>query len=175
MIKKIYLFILIFTCSFMITSKVSALSFNDSYGNISSNNSNAIDLINYAISFDSFNGSDYVIFQSEQYSYYIVWGDLTYNNGSFTGKNIEYINYYRISTGTGYNYTYDYNYGTDTSFSFKSDYSVITNIDNAGLTNENYRIFDYNEKMFDLIKNFLILITGFIFVIMVKNLRRSQE
>lgn len=175
MIKKIYFFVLIFTCSFMITSKVSALSFNDSYGNITSTNSNAIDLINYAISFDSFTDSDYVIFHAEQYSYYIVWGDLTYNNGSFTGKNIEYINYYRTSTGTGYNYTYDYNYGTDTSFSFNSDFSVITNIDNAGLTNETYRIFDYNEKMFDLIKNFLILITGFIFVIMVKNLRRSQE
>ena len=85
------------------------------YSTVASTSTQAVNLLNLAMNYDSFKGSDYIIFCDTQYSYYIVWGDLSSSSGKVTGSDISYIHYYRLDSSS-YSGTYTYVYGEDSSF-----------------------------------------------------------
>ena len=75
------------------------------YGTVASTSSNANNLLYLAMNYKSFKGSDYIIFQDGQYSYYIVWGKLELIDGEVVEQSdIEFLHYYRKDSGNGYNY-----------------------------------------------------------------------
>lgn len=167
-INKLYFLILLILT--ILVSPVSALEIDSTYGDVTSTSTQANNLINYAMSYESFKDSNYVIFNDVQYSYYIVWSDdLNLNsNNIVTATNIEYVHYYRDST-SGYSSNYVYDYGTDSSFTLSSSYVNTSNLPNYG-----FKSVLHSEYInFELEKNFLIMMLAFIFVIMVKNLRRD--
>lgn len=144
------------------------MEFNSTYQDVSSTSSQAVNLLNYAISFDSFRGADYVIFCDEQYSYYIVWGDLAYEEDAVEGSNINYIHYYR-DTSSGYN-SYVYDTGAAETFSLVSEHVNTSSLAEYGfksILHEEYKV--YGDVLL-----FLTLITSFFFVIMLTNLRRAR-
>lgn len=100
------------------------------YAALSQSSTNAQNLISYASNYNTFFNSEYVCYQGEQYQYYIVWGDLDFNNGVVSGTDVEYVMYYR--EGVQGNYVYTYSYNTDDKFSLNIDDSVVTNIQGAG-------------------------------------------
>lgn len=164
----------LFLVSFLLLS-ADAFAFNVSgtYGHASSTNSNVINLVNYAANYDSFMESDFVVFQDEQYSYYIVWGELEKNgkNGvvSVGDSSVEYIRYYRID-GSSYGSNYDYLYGVDSSFSLSSDYICTSNIEGFGFrssTYEGYRT-AYDNSIY------LMVIGSFLMTLMIITLRRRK-
>lgn len=137
-------------------------------GTVTSTSSQAINLINYAMSFDSFHGSDYVIFNDSEYSYYIVWGKLDNVNGQVTGENVEYIHYYRTST-SGYSTNYLYEAGADRSFvlSLSSEYVATSNVSEVGFVSQQVVQNDFTSDIVWL----LTFGVAFLFVIMAKQLR----
>lgn len=137
-------------------------------GTVTSTSSQAINLINYAMSFDSFHDSDYVIFNDSEYSYYIVWGKLENENGQVTGDDVEYIHYYRTST-SGYTSNYVYEVGSDTSFvlSLSSEYVPTSNVTEVGFVSQQVVQNDFTSDIVWL----LTFGVAFLFVIMMKQLR----
>lgn len=157
--------IVVSICLFAVLS-VNALALNTStYADIASSSSNAQNLLNFAMNFDSFKNSDYVIFQNAQYSYYIVWGDLTYNDTYVSANKINYVQYYR--EGSGYDYLYNYAYGTDNTFRLNVGNVVISNIEGLGMSSNLYRDYEYYQKT-DL---YVILFGGALLVIMILTFR----
>lgn len=146
-----------------------SLIVNSTYQDVSSTSSNAVNLLNYAISQDSFHGSDYVIFCDEQSSYYIVWGDLVYEKNTVKGTDIHYIHYHR-STASGYsNYVYDK--GESETFSLSSN-----NVNTSSLSGYGFKSILHEEyKVYGDVLLFLTLLTSFFFVMMINSLRRVRE
>lgn len=144
----------------------SAISFSSTYSDLGYNNSTANNLITYAMNYDSFLNSDFVIFRSSVYEYYIVWGHLRLSGSSVTSTGqVEYIRYYRDSSGD-----YHFEYLTDTDFLLNSDNVNISNIDGYGFKSPIFSTFKYESDV-------LILLTfslGFIFLIALCRLRRSN-
>lgn len=104
----------------------SALTVNSTYSDVTSTSTQAVNLVNFAMSYEDFVTSDYVVFCNEQNSYYIVWGDLSYNDSSVSGSDVQYLRYYRAGSGTSYQYTYQY--GTDSSFKLTPSHMCTSNI-----------------------------------------------
>lgn len=157
---------LVFVCGSLPISCL-ALSLN-SYQDLNSTNSTAINLVNAANQYQSFQNADFVIVQNEQYSYYIVWGkDFTYASDSVTGGSCEYVRYYRTDS-SGYNNNYDYVYGTDTSVYVLADEMVVSNIDGLGFSSLAYE----QLQTYKNINNLLIFVVAILFVVMLRNLRR---
>lgn len=146
----------------------SALTFNSTYSDTVSTSSQSINLINYAMSYDDFLDSDYVIFTDSQNSYYIVWSkNMKVNNGIVTASNIKYIHYYRSSNYNSYSYVY----GSDSSFTLHSSF-----VDTSSLANYGFKSSTYDEYKYSYYnKHFFILILAFIFVITLNCLRRSYQ
>lgn len=124
----------------------------DLYGSVASTSSNAINLLNLAMNHASFNGSDYIIFNDSQYSYYIVWGDLEAAADTVTGTDIEYIRYYRTDS-TSYSGTYSYEYGTDISFllNLSDEYQTTSSLPEVGfvsLAAEQYEFYSNASDFF---------------------------
>ena len=165
--KKISIFFLLVLLFCLGSVQVSALSIS-SYAHTTSTSSNVINLINYAQSFDSFRNSDYVVVQSDQNDYYIVWSDQLTYGGMVTGSDVEYIRYYRTGT-TGTQNTWYYTYGTDQSFNLNLSHIVTSNINELGFTSAVYDTYQTNQN----INSMLIFFGGFLFVIMLLNLRRT--
>ncbi len=135
---------------FVLVFSLNVFAFSTStYNDVSATSSTAQNLIYKAVNYDSFENSDFIIFQNEQYSYYIVWGDLKYNGSSVTGSNVEYIQYFR--SGSGFDYQYYYQYSTDTQFSLSVNNEVVTNIDGLGFVSPQYREFDYQNNSIRLL------------------------
>ena len=166
--KKYLAMVLLLVCLFLSSSiGVNALSIN-TYSHTTSTSSNVINLINYAQSFDSFRNADYVAVQTDQNDYYIIWSDnLTYGN-MVTGTDVEYIRYYRTGT-TGTQNTWYYTYGTDKNFNLNLGHIVTSNIPELGFSSELYDTYQTNQN----INSMLIFFGGFLFVIMLLNLRRT--
>lgn len=165
-LKKSNLFIFLFLLFtiFVTSNRVEALTINSTYADVVSTSTQVTNLINYAMSYDDFIDSDYVIFTDVQNSYYIVWSkDLSFNNNIVTGTNIKYIHYYRNSSNV-----YTYVYGTDSSFSLRSSYVNTSSLNNYGFTSSLFE--EYKKSNMD--QYFSILVTAFIFVIMLSSLRR---
>lgn len=128
--NKIFCLIFIL-CTFVVSIGSAAALSSTTSAALNSNNTTANNLISYAVNYDDFLSSDYVVYQEGTYSYYIVWGNLKYNNSVITNDGIvNYVHYYREGTPGDYNYTYVYN--TDDNFSLNINHSIITNITGAG-------------------------------------------
>lgn len=145
---------------------VNAFALNTStYADVASTSTNSQNLINYAINYKSFKDSDFVVFQSAQYSYYIVWGDLKYNGASVSSDKVEYIQYYR--QGSGYDYVYQYSYGADDAFTLSVNNVVVSNVEGLGMSSNLYRDYDY-YRSYELNT---ILFGGALLVIMILTFR----
>lgn len=165
--KKIILVILtvLMLCSvFLLPS--SALTVSDTYSDVTSTSSQAVNLVNYAANYESFIDSDFVIFCDSQNSYYIVWGDLECDGDIVTGEDIEYIHYFRSgSSGASY---YSYVYGTDVVFTLMStDYVCTSNLSEFGFKSAVYSEYE----LFDDLDKFLVYMTAFLFIITIIKLR----
>ena len=164
--KKYLSFLIIMTVFLAcLTFQSSALTVNDTYSDVVSTSTQANNLLNMAIKYKSFSDSEFVIFCDQQYSYYIVWGDLVYSDGTVTGNNIEYIRYYRTGSGTSYEYTYSH--GSDTSFRLSSSNVCTSNIDDFGMRSATYDEYMSNVESIGL----LVLIGSFLFVMTLIGLR----
>lgn len=161
------LFYLVFGCFvFGFCFRVNALTISSTYRDISPNNTNASNLLALAENYDTFKDSKFVIFSDSSDSYYIVWGnDLSVSNNVVSGSKIEYLRYYRISSG----YSYQYVYGTDTIFRLSSSYYNTSNINGYGFLSLDSKQFDFYYYG----KYFLILITSMVFICAVTSLKRS--
>lgn len=152
---------------------------NSLYGTVSSTSTNALNLLYMAMNYDSFRESDYIIFQDEQYSYYIVWGALQEESGVVTAADIEYIHYYRTDSSS-YNYVYSYGYGTDSSFSLtlSSEYQTTSSIPGVGFVSMAAAQYDYyiqaGEQFLTLL-DFLVLFLAFMFVLVACSFRRADK
>lgn len=156
------------------------MTINSLYGTVSSTSNNALNLLYRAMNYDSFLDSEYIIFQDEQYSYYIVWGNLKEENGRVTGSDIEYVRYYRTDSSSGYNYTYSYVYGTDASFALTLSEENLTtsNISGVGFVSmaaEQYEYYSTSGDKFLQFLDFLILFLAFMFVLVICSLRRADK
>lgn len=167
MLKSKLCFLLVALCLVFVPFKSHAMSITSTYSDVTSTSTQAENLYNLAKSYDTFEYSDFVIFRDSQYSYYIVWGDLQVSAETVSGSNVEYVNYYATTT-SGYSSTYVYEYDSDSSFSLKSDYVVVSNLDNYGM-----RFTQYETDVFYRNSVYIfILICSMLFAIMLKVFRR---
>lgn len=155
------------------------MTVNSLYGTVTSTSTNAINLVYRAYNYESFKDSDFIIFQNEQYSYYIVWGDLKEENGRVTGSNIEYVRYYRRDS-SGYNSTYTYDYGTDSSFSLalSDEYQTTSNIEGVGFVSLAAVQYDYYSQVseeFMSVLDLFVFAVAFLFVIVMCALRGNNK
>lgn len=141
------------------------------HDNLVSTSTQVSNLLNFAMGYNSFRNSEYVVFTDADYSYYIVWGDLVKEDNTVVGSDVEYCHYYRVST-SGYNSVYSYEYGTDTDFTLNlgSDYYCTSNISEVGFVNSS--ALEY--EVYDNVLNFLVLAVAMLFAIMVKILRGNK-
>lgn len=147
------------------------MQFNNLVGTVSSTSTQAVNLLNYAMSFDSFNGSEYVIFNDSEYSYYIVWGDLKHEDGQVSSSGaVEYIHYYRTST-SGYNSVYSYAVGNDSAFdlALSEEYICTSNVTGVGFRSQVGEQYEFYNSASML----LIFAVAMIFAIMLKVFRRD--
>ena len=169
LIKKFFIFSFCLIVVFSIfVLPCSALSINNTYSDLPYNNSICNNLITYAMNYDSFLNSDFVVFRSSQYDYYIVWGNLRTSGSSVISDSlVEYIHYFR--DGDIYNSEYKYQYGTDSDFLLNSDSVNTSNIDGYGFKSPIFSTFEYENNVL----NFFIFILGFLFILVLVRLRRS--
>lgn len=155
----ISIFMFIFMCE-----NPRALTINGLYGDLSPTSSYVENLICVASNYDSFIDSDYVVFRNEQYQYYIVWGDLTFNNNKVTGENVEMIDYTRDSSNNYY-----YNYSSDPNVNLSFDKLVVSNIQGVGAKSLLYDDFktNYNNTLL------LTMSTSALLVLLFINLRKG--
>ena len=168
--KKLILFICLISLFVSCTCFSSAaLTFNSTYSDVTSTSSQAVNLVNFAMSYDDFVSSEYVVFCNEQYSYYIVWGDLSYNGTTVSGSDVQYLRYYRDGSGTSYQYTYQY--GTDSSFNLTPSHICTSNIRNFGFSSSTYQeykhYYDYSC--------FIVFVGSVLLVFLISELRRCNK
>lgn len=159
-------------CCVIIFALFSVSSFaltSTTYADLSSTSSQGQNLLNLALNHDTFKNKDFVIYQDGQYSYYIVWGDLTYAGSRVSADKIEYIRYYR--EGSSYDYTYSYIYGTDTQFSLTVNNLVVSNVDGLGFISTLYE--EYENRKFT--KEFGIFSCALLFCIALTSFRGFKE
>lgn len=162
--KKFIVFLMLLVLSLSIlTFNTSALTVS-TYSDVTNSTSQTTNLINCAIKYKSFNESKYVVFCDQQNSYYIVWGDLTYNGSKVSAAKVEYIHYYRPG---GINTSFEYQYGTDSSFSLTPDNMCVSNIDDFGMASTTYEQYKSDAEQLSL----MILVGSFLFVMMLIGLR----
>lgn len=168
--KKFILFLSLI-CVFIscISFSSSVLTVNSTYSDVASTSTQAVNLVNYAMSYDDFISADYVVFCNEQNSYYIVWGDLSYNGTSVSGSDVQFLRYYR--TGSGTQYQYIYQYGTDSSFKLTPSHMCTSNIPNFGFSSSTYQEY---KNHYDT-NCFFVFICSVLFVILIQQLRRCNN
>lgn len=137
------------------------------YTDLSQSSSTVQNLISYAYNYDSFLGSDFVVFQDGQYSYYIFWGDIDYDGTLVTADEAEYISYVR--QGSVYDYSYIYTHNVDESLSLTVNKLVVSNIDELGSVSSLYEDLNHNYRVLTL----FVILLAFIFVLMVLAFRRT--
>lgn len=171
MYKKILTFFLVVVFLFVFGISSFALTAN-TYGGVTPSTSTADTLIQQAMSYDTFYHSDYVVFRSSQYLYYIVWGDdFEVSNGRITSSDVEYISYNRYSNGDN-TYYYEYRYGTDSSLNVTVDETIVSNIQVVGQSFLSDKVDSFNFRRYHFY--FMIFGIAFLFVIMLTNLKGSR-
>lgn len=161
--KKI---VCILLCLILFALPCSALS-HSTYNGLSQNNSTVQNLISMAINYDNFLDSKYVVYQSSQYDFYIVWGDLYLDDNTdfVSNGDIIYIRYYR----TANNNSYEYVVGTDKTFRLSPYHMITTNVGGIGMQSQLFREYDTQNN----IKNFSIFGFAVLFVIMLTRFRKD--
>lgn len=163
-------FLKIALCCIMIIAVFSLNAFaltGSTYADLSQSSSTVQNLISYANNYDDFISSDYVVFQSGQYSYYIFWGKIDYNGTSVTASDAQCISY--IREGSGYDYAYRYSYSDKQSLSLTVNHTVISNIDELGSTSALYSEYKQNFR----VTAFNVFIIAFLFVLVILAFRRT--
>lgn len=168
--KKIIIFLCLI-CLFVSCTCFSsaALTVNSTYSDVTSTSSQAVNLVNFAMSYEDFITSDYVVFCNEQNSYYIVWGELSYNGTTVSGSEVQYLRYYRAGSGVSYQYTYQY--GTDTSFKLTPSHMCTSNIKNFGFSSSTYQDYKYMYNG----TCFMVFVGSVLFVVLISHLRRVNK
>lgn len=164
--KKMFSVFLVFLLLMVIFSMNAFALSNSTYTDLSSTSSQASNLLSYAMNFDNFLYSDFVIYQSAQYSYFIVWADkLTYENGVVTSEgSIQYVSYVRADSS----YNYNWQYGESADFTLSVNHMTISNVDGLG-----FKSSLFNEYIFfDNFKNFSIFGLAALLVVAVCSLRK---
>lgn len=99
--KSVKVWMVICTLALILAAPVRASAYTIYDGNLSSTYTS---IFRDLLSKKGIN-DDYLCFRSDQYEYVMLIGDLTYENGSFTG---EKATEYKITSNTGYNSSYSY-------------------------------------------------------------------
>lgn len=163
-------FLKITLCSIII---IAVFSFNafalsgSTYADLSQSSSTVQNLISYANNYDDFITSDFVVFQSGQYSYYIFWGDIEFDGTLVTASEAQCISY--IREGSGYDYSYTYTYSDKQTLSLTVNHLVVSNVDELGSTSalyEEYKI-NYSDTALG------VFMLALIFVLMCLAFRRT--
>lgn len=135
------------------------------YGSTAPSSSNVTNLINYALSFDSFRGSDFVVFNDAAYSYYIVWSPELQKSGDtvICDSEVYYIHYYR--DGDSYSSSYFYESGTFDTFhlNLSPQYITTSSVPEVGFATDivnQYRYYDSGTFFF-------IILVALVFAIFV--------
>lgn len=151
--RKFFLLICVLILS---VSSVFAYS-GSTYTGLSQSNSTVQNLISYAANYEGFYDKDYVVYQDGNYSYYIVWGDLTSANDVVSGVNVDCIHYYR--SGSAGSYEYNYTHSVESTFQLVVNHSVVTSISGIGGASSLY----HQLKFYHFGLYLIVFITGFIF------------
>lgn len=149
------------------------MTFTSLEGTVSSTSSQAVNLLNYAMSFDSFRNSEYIIFNDSENSYYIVWGELYEKDGKVVSDGeVEYIRYYRTGT-SGYTNSYTYESGSDSTFSLalSDEYITSTSVNNVGFVSSVYQEYGFYQSALML----MVFVVAMVFAIMIKNFRGGAK
>ena len=139
------------------------------HGSVTSTSSQASNLLSYAMSYHSFQNSEFIIFNDSENSFYIVWGDLKNENGKIVSSGeVEYFRNYRTSS-SGYSSTYVYDYGSDGSFSLSlsDEYICTTSVNESGFVSSTF--LDYKFKQGSLL--LFVFLVAAVFAIMIKSFR----
>lgn len=166
-IISVFIIVSLFVCSLSCSS--SALDVTSTYSDVTSTSTQAVNLVNYALSYDSFINSDFVVFCDAQYSYYIVWGDFDYDGVGLSSRSgVEFIHYSR-SDSTG-SYSYSYQYSVDGTFTLIPDHVCTSNVPGFGFVSSPYQ----ESKFYYDYSLFLVFLGSVLFVILIQHLRRGS-
>lgn len=140
------------------------------YQNMTPTASNTVNLLSRAMSYDSFQHSDYVVFSESASSFYIVWGKLELEStGNLVGTDLEYF-HLEVSGYSG-NYANTYTYGVFDDFSLiTSDFVSTSNVPEYGFVSSSYNDFVLVREVIPI----CVLFASFLFVIMIVQLRRKD-
>lgn len=168
--KKILSFILIVILCCNLIFSCSALTISDTYSDVTSTSSQANNLINYAMNYNNFLYSDFVIFSDDLNSYYLVWSDdLVFDGVTVSGSDVEFVHYFR--SGSAGSYSYSYEYGIDSAFSLSSSFVCTSNIAEFGFRSALFDEYYHRHEMLLL----FLLICSFGFVLMILSLRGNKS
>lgn len=158
---SLFLVVLIICCTVL---PCSALS-HSTYSDLAQNNSTVQNLLSFAMNYDTFSESKFVVYTSAQNTYFIVWGDLNYlQNKIISNSEIHYIEYSRDS-----DLQYTYKTSVSDNFTLAVNDVVVTNIDGVGMNSQIYEEFKYRENF----SNFSIIVLVFLFVILLFKIRKG--
>lgn len=143
------------------------MNISSTYSDVYGTSTQAENLLNYAMNYDSFQSADFVIFNDEQYSYYIVWGkDFTYTDSTVVGSDVEYVRYYRA--GSAGNYSYSYDKGTSDTFLLTYDNIITSNLSEVGVVSPTYETYEYHYNTTML----FVLAVSIVFAMMLRGFRK---
>lgn len=163
--NNIFKSLAVFLCLILVFAfPCSALS-HSTYSDLVQSNSTCQNLILLAMNYEGFAESDYVVYCSAQYTYFIVWGDLTASQGKIEStESVQYIEYSR-----GTDMVYSYTVGNSSNFTLNFSDVFVSNIDGYGMRSALYE--EYNSQ--NLVKNFFIFNSILLFVILLLKLRKD--
>lgn len=138
---------------------------HSTYSDVVQSNTTCQNLISLAMNYESFTDSDFVVYCPSQYTYFIVWGDLSATQGKVTST--DSVNYIEYSRGS--DMVYSYTVGSSENFTLNFSDVFVSNINGFGMRSALYD--EYNSQ--NLVKDFLTFNTIILFVIFLFNLRKD--
>lgn len=162
--NKFFVVLLTFILLFSFALPCFALN-HSTYNDIAQNNSTVQNLLSFAMNYNTFKESDYVVYCNAQNSYFIVWGELIVSsNRVVSNEDIFYVSYIR-----GTDNQYHYTYSEDSSFILNVNDVVVSNIDGIGMQSQIYEEFDYRQNFYD----FSVVVLVLLFVILLFKVRKG--
>lgn len=138
---------------------------HSTYSDLAQNNSTVQNLLSYAMNYSSFAESDFVVYCSAQYTYYIVWGDLAASGNKVTSsEDINYIEYSRDSLNQ-----YSYKVSSSSDFTLNINNVITSNIDGVGMRSQIYEDYEYRNTFVE----FSIFFAVILFVILLFKVRKG--
>lgn len=167
--NKKYFYSIVFSIITVFLFSISSFALSGtSYGDLTSTSSQAVNLINYAMSFDDFINSEWVCYRDDTNSYYLVWSDeMIWQGSTVSASDVKYVRYWRENNQA----SWKYGYGTDNNFTFSTAYLCTSNVPGLGSISEVFESYYYQH-------NFLVLgvlFTSFILVIAFVSLKGGKK